>query len=100
MHPLAVGCDRLIEPLATIHAMPRRRPCGLSYFQEQRICEARNHQSSTASADVHLHPTGSSGHVGMFHAGLVSFSTANIYLENLQPRSVGVTRNLLHEFPQ
>lgn len=70
LRPQAVGHDRLIEPLATIHAAPRRRLRGLCYFQGQRIGEGRNHQSSTACAAVGLHRTGSLTHGVSFHDGL------------------------------
>ena len=65
--PLAVRCDGIVDPFATIYAAPRRVPHRLSKFQEQRIGEARHHQSLAASADVHLHCTGILNHLVIFH---------------------------------
>lgn len=67
--PQSVGQDRLIEPLAAIHAAPRRIPHRLRYFQEQRIGETRDHESPTASADSHLHCAILFGTLHVSHAG-------------------------------
>ena len=72
MYPQAIGYDGLVEPLPAIHATPRRISHRFNYFQEQRIGEARHHQSLTASAEIHLYCAG----------------------------SIGLTHNLLHRFAQ